>query len=76
MLGHGDEIMYKKGSENVVDDALCRKFEVDDSLFAMSFLVLCWIEKAHQECRVNDTIIQLIQQIKEDLNPPLEYTWS
>jgi hypothetical protein len=34
------EIIYKKGKENVVVDALSRKYEEEGSLFSLSFIVV------------------------------------
>jgi len=45
MLGYDYEIVYKKGKENVVVDALSRKFEDDGSLFALSLPNHSWLEE-------------------------------
>jgi hypothetical protein len=58
----------------VVVDALSNQFEENGSLFALSLPISCWIAEAHQEWLANDTIIQLIQRIQEDFNPPKGYT--
>jgi hypothetical protein len=76
MLGYDYEIIYKKGKDNVVVDALSRKHEEEDSLFDLSFLVLDWIEEVCQECLTHPTISGIIQRLQEDPNPPIGYTWQ
>jgi hypothetical protein len=39
LLGYDYDIFYKKEKENVVDDALSRKFKEEGSLFSLSFIV-------------------------------------
>jgi hypothetical protein len=38
-FGYDYEIIYKKGKDNVVVDALFRKYEDEGSLFPLSFIV-------------------------------------
>jgi hypothetical protein len=38
------EIIYKKGKDNVVADALSRKYEDEGSLFSLSFIVPDWLQ--------------------------------
>jgi hypothetical protein len=45
MLGYDYEIIYKKGKYNRLVDSLSRQHEDDDSLFALSLMVLDWIEE-------------------------------
>jgi hypothetical protein len=40
LFGYDYEIIYKKGKDNVVADALFRKYEDEGSLFSLSFIVL------------------------------------
>jgi hypothetical protein len=39
LFGYDCEIIYKKGKDNVVADALSRKYEDDGSIFSLSFIV-------------------------------------
>ena len=53
MLGYDFEIIYKKGKQNVVADALSRKDEdVEALLCAISVIQLDWINEAREEWRM------------------------
>jgi hypothetical protein len=39
LFGYDYEIIYKKGKDNVVVDALSKKYEDEGSLFSLSFIV-------------------------------------
>jgi hypothetical protein len=43
LFGYDYKIIYKKGKENVVVDALSRKYGEEGSLFSLSFLVI-WFQ--------------------------------
>jgi hypothetical protein len=49
LFGYDYEIIYKKGKENVVVDALSRKYEDEGSLFSLSFIVPDWLQVVRQE---------------------------
>jgi hypothetical protein len=49
LFGYDYEIIYKKGKDNVVADALSQKYEDDESLFSLSFIVPDWIQAVFQE---------------------------
>jgi hypothetical protein len=44
LFGYDYEIIYKKGKDNVVADALSKKYEDEGSLFSLSFIVLDWLQ--------------------------------
>jgi hypothetical protein len=48
MFGYDYEILYKKGKENVVVDALSRKYQEDMSLFSLSFIVTDSLQEVFQ----------------------------
>ena len=43
LFGYDYDIIYKKGKDNVVADALYRKYEDERSLFSLSFIVPDWL---------------------------------
>jgi hypothetical protein len=44
LFGYDYEIIYKKGKDNVVVDALSQKYEYEGSLFSLSFIVPKWLQ--------------------------------
>jgi hypothetical protein len=44
LFGYDYEIIYKKGKDNVVVDAISRKYEDEGSLFSLSFIVPYWLQ--------------------------------
>jgi hypothetical protein len=44
VFGYDYEIIYKKGKDNVVADALSQKYEDEGSLFYLSFIVPDWLQ--------------------------------
>jgi hypothetical protein len=44
LFGYYYEIIYKKGKDNVVADALSIKYEDEGSLFSLSFIVPDWLD--------------------------------
>jgi hypothetical protein len=47
LFGYDYEIIYKKIKDNVVADALSRKYEDEGSLFSLSFIVPDWLQATH-----------------------------
>jgi hypothetical protein len=59
MLSYDYEIIFKKGKENVVVDALSRKYEEEGSLFLLSFIVVDWLKAVRHDwfqCKVPDIL--------------------
>ena len=48
LFGYDYEIIYKKGKDNVVADALSRKYEDEGSPFSLSFIVPDWLQDVHR----------------------------
>jgi len=59
MLGYDFEIIYKKGKQNVMVDALSRKDE-DVLLCAISIIQLDWIKEAREEWKNDEEVWALI----------------
>jgi hypothetical protein len=47
LFGYDYEIIYKKGKDNVVANALSQKYEDEGSLFPLSFIVSDWLQAVH-----------------------------
>jgi hypothetical protein len=75
LFGYDYEIIYKKGKENVVVDALSRKYEDEGSLFSLSFIVLDWLQVVHQEWLHDPKISHLIQQLQANSQVSPGYSW-
>ena len=61
MLGYDFEIIYKKGKQNVVADALSRKDEdVEALLCANSTIQPNWIKEARDEWKNDEEVLALI----------------
>jgi len=64
MLGYDFEIVYRKGEENVVVDALSRKDEKDEALLCtISIVQVDWVEETKVEGKNDVAKINLIQQL-------------
>eukprot|EP00253_Pinus_taeda_P011542 PITA_11542 len=67
MLGYDFEIIYKKGKQNVVADALSRKDEdVEALLCAISIIQPDWINEASEEWKNDEEVWTLIQKLQQD----------
>jgi hypothetical protein len=61
LFGYDYEIIYRKGKDNVVTDALSQKYEEEGSLFSLSFIVLNWLQAVCQEWIQDPKSSHLIQ---------------
>jgi hypothetical protein len=75
LFGYDYEIIYKKGKENVVVDALSRKYEDEGSLFSLSFIVPDWLQVVRQEWLQDPKISHLIQQLQDNSPVSPGYSW-
>jgi hypothetical protein len=64
MKGFDFEIIYKKGKENVVANALSRIKEAS-SLYSITSSILVWLEESPREWKNDNNTKQKIQCIKE-----------
>jgi len=64
MLGYDVNIIYRKGKQNFVADALSRKDEDVEALFcAISIIQSDWINKARDEWKKDEEVWPLIQKL-------------
>eukprot|EP00253_Pinus_taeda_P006618 PITA_06618 len=76
MLGYDYEIIYKKGKDNSVADALSCQFEEESTLLAISLPIPEWIEEARREWFSHPELSQLISQLQADPNSTKGYSWQ
>ena len=69
LFGYDYEIIYKKEKDNVVADALSRKYE-EGSLFSLSFIVPDWLQAICQEWLQDPKSSHLIQQLHTNAPTP------
>jgi hypothetical protein len=75
LFGYDYEIIYNKFKENVVANALSRKYEDEGSLFSLSFIVPYWLRVVRQEWLQDPKSSQLIQQLKSSAPASPGYSW-
>jgi hypothetical protein len=75
LFGYDYEIIYKKGKDNVVADALSRKYEDKGSLFSLSFIVPDWLQVVRQEWLQDPKSSQLIYQLQSKAPASPGYSW-
>jgi hypothetical protein len=77
ILGYDFEIVYKKGKQNVVADALSRKDEdVEAFLCAISINQPDWIIEARDEWKNDEKVWTLIQRLQQDSSESNTFTWK
>jgi hypothetical protein len=75
LFGYDYAIIYKKGKDNVVVDALSRKYEDKGFLFSLSFIVPHWLQVVHQEWLHDHKSSHLIQQLQSNYLVSIWYSW-
>ena len=76
MLGYYYELIYKKGHDNVVVDALSRQFEDESTLLWIPLAITNWNEEARKEWFSHPSLSQLINNLREDPNSSTDYSWK
>jgi hypothetical protein len=77
ILGYDFEIVYKKGKQNVVLDALSRKDEdVEAFLYAISIIQPDCIIEARDEWKNEKKVWILIQRLQQDSSASDTFTWK
>jgi hypothetical protein len=77
MLGYDFEIIYKKGKQNGVADALSRKDEDFEAfLYAISIIKPNYIIEAMGEWKNDENVWTLIQRLQQDSSASDTFTWK
>jgi hypothetical protein len=77
ILGYDFEIVYKKGKQNVVADALSRKDEdVEAFLCPIPIIQLDWIIEARDEWKNDEKVWTLIERLQQDSSASNIFTWK
>ena len=77
MLGYDFEIIYKKGKQNIVTDALSRNNEdVEALLYAISIIHPDWIAEARHEWKNDEEIWTFIQNLQQDPSASNTFGWK
>jgi hypothetical protein len=75
LFGYDYEIIYKKGKDNVVADALSLKYEDEASPFPLSFIGPYWLQDVRQEWVQDPKSSQLIHQLHSKAPASPGYSW-
>ena len=76
-MGYDFEIIYKKGKQNVVADALSRKDEdVEVFLYVISIIQPNWIIEARDEWKNYGKVWTVIQKLQQDSSASNTFTWK
>jgi hypothetical protein len=75
LFGYEYQIIYKKGKDNVMVNALSQKYEDEGYLFYLSFIVPDYLQAVHQEWLQDPKSSHLIQQLQNKALAPLGYSW-
>jgi len=77
MLGYDFEIIYEKGKQNVLADALSRKAEdVEALLCAISTIQPVWINEAMEEWKNDEEVWALILKLQQDFSISNTFNWQ
>ena len=77
MLGYDFEIIYKKGNQNVVVDALSMKDEdVEALLYVILIIQRDWIVEALDEWKKDEKIWTFIQKLQQDPSSSNTFRWK
>jgi hypothetical protein len=75
LFGYDYDIIYRKVQDNLVVDALSRKYEDEGSLFSLSFITPDWLQVVFQKWLQDPKILHLIQQLQDNSPISLGYSW-
>ena len=77
MLGYDFELVYKKGNQNGVADALSRKDKnVESLLYVISIIQPYWIAEAMDEWKKHEELCTFIQKLQQAPSASNTFRWK
>ena len=76
LMGYDYEITYKKGKDNILEDALSHTFDNHVSLSVVSMPILNWLQSVHKGYVNDSSLFEIIQYLSSNPSAIMNYPWD